>query len=99
MFMALMCIKGLNGKAVDVSCGGSHTAVITGRYHHTQDMLIFDFTEDGALYTFGEGANGQLGHGTLVMQADEPRLVTSTNKHKLVSVSCGEAHTAVISGR
>ena len=65
---------------VQVSCGREHTAVVTS---------------DGELHTFGMGALGRLGHG------DEENKFVPTRVDKLmgkrvVQVSCGKQHTAVV---
>ena len=52
-------------------------------------------TEDGALYTWGQGASGQLGHGT---RADQrvPRVVASLQGKRVTSVACGSYHTIAV---
>ncbi|XP_059096625.1 X-linked retinitis pigmentosa GTPase regulator-like [Tigriopus californicus] len=72
-------------KAVMVACGGSHTVVLT---------------DVGHVYSFGLSTNGQLGLGTSILSARDPTLITSLANHfpgKLVHISCGENHTAVVS--
>ena len=57
------------------------------------------FVDSGKLYTFGDGANGQLGHGTSLLSCDKPELVMFNKKSvKVKKSSCGESHTAVITG-
>ncbi|XP_064594813.1 X-linked retinitis pigmentosa GTPase regulator-like [Liolophura sinensis] len=63
-----------------VSCGGSHTVAVT---------------ENGKVYTFGNGANGQLGHGTMVLELSLPQMLTSP-EFKVAYSSCGENHTALV---
>lgn len=46
--------------------------------------------------SFGDGFQGQLGQGTMVMSCDRPQVISL--EHKIVQVSCGESHTAVITG-
>ncbi|ESO94172.1 hypothetical protein LOTGIDRAFT_74050, partial [Lottia gigantea] len=67
-------------KVIQVSCGGSHTAVLT---------------ENGLVYTFGDGAHGQLGHGTHTLQSTSPLRLELD--FKATSISCGENFTAIIS--
>ncbi len=57
-------------------------------------MLV---TEDGKVYSFGDGNNGQLGHGTLQLQCSQPQQVPLL-KEKIKHAFCGENHTALISG-
>lgn len=58
--------------------------------HHA--MLI---TEKGEVLTWGNGSDGQLGHGC---DSDEtsPRLVDALLPHIIVDGECGVAHTAVV---
>ncbi|XP_070189606.1 X-linked retinitis pigmentosa GTPase regulator-like [Littorina saxatilis] len=63
-----------------VSCGGSHTAAVT---------------ENGQLYTFGDGPNGQLGLGVSVLESQSPSLVKLP--FKVSQVCCGENFTAIVS--
>ncbi|XP_071505930.1 X-linked retinitis pigmentosa GTPase regulator-like, partial [Diadema antillarum] len=67
-----------------VSCGNAHTAAIT---------------ESGHLYTFGDGASGQLGLGPDALQTSLPMLVTRLEWTKCRWVACGESHTAVITAK
>ncbi|XP_078001556.1 X-linked retinitis pigmentosa GTPase regulator-like isoform X2 [Glandiceps talaboti] len=64
-----------------VACGGGHTAVVT---------------ENGNLYTFGDGNHGQLGHGPSQLQLNTPQKVVRLSEHKCRFVSCGDNHTSVI---
>ena len=51
------------------------------------------------MYTFGDGSNGQLGHGNLVLSSNDPIAISWPNKTtRIVTVCCGEGHTAFISG-
>ncbi|KAK6187712.1 hypothetical protein SNE40_005676 [Patella caerulea] len=53
-------VSSIPEKVKAVSCGGSHTAVVT---------------VDGKVYTFGDGSNGQLGRGTSELQLWTPKCV------------------------
>ena len=61
-----------------VSCGPFHSALIT---------------VDGALYTWGEGAFGALGHGDFLPQ-HAPRRVEALAGYCMLQISCGVWHTA-----
>jgi len=67
---------------VQAACGNTHTAAIT---------------EEGSLWTWGDGGYGKLGHGD---EGDclEPTLLLSQNlgSERVVSVACGSWHTACI---
>ncbi|XP_029986375.1 probable E3 ubiquitin-protein ligase HERC3 [Sphaeramia orbicularis] len=67
-------------KTVHVSCGEDHTAVLT---------------KDGAVFTFGSGQHGQLGHNSF---RDElrPRLVAEFWGSKVTQVACGRHHTLAL---
>jgi len=57
------------------------------------------FLATGKVYTFGDGSNGQLGHGNLLLSTYSPHLMNGPIKAtKIVFTSCGESHTALISG-
>ena len=54
--------------------------------------------EHGEVFTFGDGANGQLGHGNKLLEISEPYAIKWNQPTNVVQVSCGEGHTALISG-
>ncbi|KAG7215939.1 hypothetical protein INR49_031535, partial [Caranx melampygus] len=60
-------------KTLHISCGEDHTAVLT---------------KDGAVFTFGSGQHGQLGHNSF---RDElrPRLVAELFGAKVTEIACG----------
>ncbi|KAM9854723.1 putative E3 ubiquitin-protein ligase HERC3 [Aulostomus maculatus] len=65
---------------VQVSCGEDHTAILT---------------KDGAVFTFGSGEYGQLGHNSF---GDElrPRRVAELWRAKVTKIACGRDHTWVL---
>jgi len=65
------------------------TQVDAGLYHAAA------VTEDGRLYTWGYGKDGQCGHGDRAIHSPIPRHVSSLSQRAL-SVSCGDGHTAVV---
>ena len=69
---------------IAVACGAGHTVAAT---------------KTGKVYTFGDGSQGQLGQGTKFLELSEPKMVQQLSHVKITIVSCGDCHTAVISGR
>lgn len=67
-------------KSCHISCGEAHTAVLS---------------KDRAVFTFGAGLQGQLGHNSF---RDElrPRLVAELWGSKVTQVACGRQHTVVL---
>ncbi|XP_070764277.1 probable E3 ubiquitin-protein ligase HERC3 [Enoplosus armatus] len=67
-------------KSVRISCGEEHTAILT---------------KTGAVFTFGSGQYGQLGHNSF---SDEvrPRLVAELWGAKVIQIACGRHHTLVL---
>ena len=65
---------------VGIACGTTYSAVITN---------------NGELYTFGQGRFGKLGHGN----SDDkpaPTLVAALKSHKVFDVACGDSHTLCV---
>ena len=50
------------------------------------------------MFTFGDGANGQLGHGNKLLEISEPYAIKWNQPTNIIQVSCGEGHTALVSG-
>ncbi|XP_061578743.1 probable E3 ubiquitin-protein ligase HERC4 [Cololabis saira] len=67
-------------KTLLISCGRDHTAVLT---------------KDGAVFTFGSGQHGQLGHNSL-RDERRPRLVAELWGAKATKIACGRYHTLVL---
>ncbi|GMH78228.1 hypothetical protein TrST_g897 [Triparma strigata] len=75
-------VEALNGeRPFKVACGGFHTAAVT---------------EDGAVYTWGGGEHGQLGHGDKVNKT-VPTLITSLD-YAVTQITCGWSHSVALSG-
>jgi RCC1 and BTB domain-containing protein len=79
-------VDGLVGKkAKEVACGGRHTLVCT---------------DDGRVYSFGYGSNGQLGHGN-----NETRLTPTfieaapLGGEFVVQVACGHEHSMALTSK
>ncbi|KAF5898052.1 putative E3 ubiquitin-protein ligase HERC3, partial [Clarias magur] len=78
---APVCVKSLNlKKAVSISCGEDHTAVLT---------------KGGLLFTFGSGCYGQLGHNSRRDEL-LPRVVAEFWGSKVSQVACGGRHTLAL---
>jgi alpha-tubulin suppressor-like RCC1 family protein len=72
----------LNPKNVRcIAAGKSHSAIIA---------------EDGDVYTWGRGWDGQLGHDVVTEIELEPRIVPEMENRASASAACGRAHTVVI---
>lgn len=67
-------------KTCFISCGETHTAILT---------------KDGAVFTFGSGRHGQLGHNSFKDEL-QPRLVAELWGSKVTEVACGRQHTLVL---
>ena len=67
-------------RVVSVAAGAHHTLAITA---------------DGALFTFGLGANGKLGHGDTLTQK-LPKRAAALAKHTVVHVGAGRDHSIAI---
>lgn len=77
-----------------VSCGNSHVAVLsckwTGRNKLTSSV-------QGEIYTFGNGAHGQLGHGDTKDRYSPEIIQGLLNKH-ISFIACGAYTTIGITG-
>ena len=67
-------------KIIQVACGMNHTAVCS---------------EDGHVYTFGRGEDGELGHGDLENRTSPVRVKALEDKH-ITQVQCGDVHTMAL---
>jgi len=68
-------------RAVLVAVGATHSAAVT---------------QDGALWTWGSGCCGQLGHGDDDSQPAPARVLTGLQGLRVWTVSCGPEHTLVV---
>ena len=55
-------------------------------------------TDDGAVFSWGAGTLGQLGHPEKKRQT-EPRAIAALSEHRIVAVSCGYEHTLALSAK
>ncbi|XP_036962839.1 probable E3 ubiquitin-protein ligase HERC3 isoform X2 [Acanthopagrus latus] len=67
-------------KTVHISCGKDHTVTLT---------------KTGAVFTFGSGQHGQLGHNSFCDEL-RPRLVAELWGAKVTKITCGRHHTLVL---
>jgi alpha-tubulin suppressor-like RCC1 family protein len=67
-------------RIVQVSCGYSHAGLIT---------------DDGKVFTWGQGEHGKLGHGSK-QYVPIPKLVEKLADIIALQISCGGSHTAII---
>ncbi|XP_053436511.1 X-linked retinitis pigmentosa GTPase regulator isoform X3 [Nycticebus coucang] len=74
-------VSAIPEKVIQVACGGGHTLVLTEK----------------AVYAFGLGQFGQLGLGTFIFETSEPKVLEHIMDEKIIYISCGENHTALIS--
>ena len=77
---------------------GIYTDGISHIYLGLMSQYPVMISESGSVFTFGEGSNGQLGHGTVQQNLEEPQEVALMKDTKLKYAACGENHSAIISG-
>ena len=77
----LQRVSSIKEKVLTVACGGRHTAAVT---------------QNGNVYTFGEGPFGELGLGSSCLETGTPKKVASLGNIRARDVACGESHMAVI---
>jgi len=53
-------------------------------------------TDEGRVFTWGYGKDGQCGHGDRAVHSPLPRQVASLKNKRAIKVSCGDGHTAVL---
>lgn len=71
-----------NTKILKISCGAFHAAAVTDK---------------GRVYTWGQDACGQLGHGG-GGDVVEPKIVEFLRKMDVTSVACGDSHSLFLTG-
>ncbi|XP_043254504.1 probable E3 ubiquitin-protein ligase HERC2 isoform X2 [Colletes gigas] len=67
-------------KKVAVHSGGKHALALT---------------QDGKVFSWGEGEDGKLGHGNC-LSLDKPRLIESLKSKRIRDIACGSGHSAAI---
>ena len=73
-------LGGLEGQLAQVAFGQKHTAALT---------------HSGQVFTMGDGAIGQLGHGTTVKSA-QPKMVSVLANRAVAQVACGKGHSLAL---
>ena len=77
-------VSSFHGKeCVSIAVGGGHYAAVLA---------------NGELHTWGANPNGQLGYKSDEAHIPHPVVFPFGSKAKVTSVSCGEAHTAILTG-
>ncbi|MGH0164434.1 UNVERIFIED_CONTAM: hypothetical protein FKN15_061376 [Acipenser sinensis] len=69
-------------KIVAVSCGKAHTLAVS---------------EQGQVFSWGAGSDGQLGLGTTEEVVKVPRLIKKLCEHRITQVMCGSQHCIALS--
>ncbi|RLU17868.1 hypothetical protein DMN91_010107 [Ooceraea biroi] len=67
-------------KKVAVHSGGKHALALT---------------QDGKVFSWGEGEDGKLGHGNCV-SLDKPKLIEALKSKRIRDIACGSGHSAAI---
>ncbi|XP_072748341.1 E3 ubiquitin-protein ligase HERC2 [Anoplolepis gracilipes] len=67
-------------KKVAVHSGGKHALALT---------------QDGKVFSWGEGEDGKLGHGNS-MSLDKPKLIETLKSKRIRDIACGSGHSAAI---
>jgi alpha-tubulin suppressor-like RCC1 family protein len=80
-------VRGLSGQGQ--AQGRRVVAVAAGEYHSVA------VCEDGAVYTWGAGKEGQLGHGDRA-DTGQPRLLEAQLEGSVVAAAAGGAHTLLL---
>lgn len=75
-------------KLVQIACGKAHTLLL--------EPIIPDKDRKGAVFSFGNGSRGELGHGT-VASDQFPAVVEGTEGLKIVKIAVGGWHSAALS--
>ena len=48
------------------------------------------------MFCFSTSSNGQLGLGTRILETAQPLKIAAIGSHRIVRISCGENHTALV---
>ncbi|XP_077559435.1 E3 ubiquitin-protein ligase HERC2 isoform X3 [Haemaphysalis longicornis] len=62
---------------------------------HSGGRHALALTVDGKVFSWGEGDDGKLGHGTRI-SCERPRLIEALKSKRVRDISCGSSHSAAI---
>ncbi|KAJ1527956.1 hypothetical protein ONE63_007889 [Megalurothrips usitatus] len=62
---------------------------------HSGGKHAMALTQDGKVFSWGQGEDGELGHGTRVT-LDRPRIIEAFRSKRVRDIACGSAHSAAI---
>ncbi|XP_026277054.2 E3 ubiquitin-protein ligase HERC2 [Frankliniella occidentalis] len=62
---------------------------------HSGGKHAMALTQDGKVFSWGQGEDGELGHGTRAT-LDRPRLIEAFRSKRIRDIACGSAHSAAI---
>ncbi|XP_076233389.1 E3 ubiquitin-protein ligase HERC2 [Calliopsis andreniformis] len=62
---------------------------------HSGGKHALALTQDGRVFSWGEGEDGKLGHGNC-LSLDKPRLIESLKSKRIRDIACGSGHSAAI---
>lgn len=62
---------------------------------HSGGKHAMALTQDGKVFSWGQGEDGELGHGTRAT-LDRPRLIEAFRSKRVRDLACGSAHSAAI---
>nr|XP_047123873.1 E3 ubiquitin-protein ligase HERC2 isoform X1 [Hydra vulgaris]XP_047123877.1 E3 ubiquitin-protein ligase HERC2 isoform X2 [Hydra vulgaris] len=74
---------------------GLNQLIVTKVSVHSGGNHVMALTSDGLAFSWGDGENGQLGHGNL-MSCSKPHLIEAFVGKIVTDISCGSAHSAAI---
>ncbi|KAK3907967.1 E3 ubiquitin-protein ligase HERC2 [Frankliniella fusca] len=62
---------------------------------HSGGKHAMALTQDGKVFSWGQGEDGELGHGNR-LSLDRPRLIEAFRSKRIRDIACGSAHSAAI---
>jgi len=98
------CGEGIAGR---LGLGNSSNASVPMLVHQLSDYVVkkiavhsggkhvMAITQDGKLFSWGEGEDGKLGHGD-TLSRHSPTLVTTLASKRISDIGCGSSHSAAV---